>query len=97
MNQYGRQIQQHWINHRPIEMSQLTDPTEFFTEQGELAAQEIEQRAQQLQTQHAAEQPPGESYLALLGQLNTARMMAEDEVLRTWLTVPEQETDLTDG
>lgn len=93
MNQYGAIFQKHWETYRPRETAALRDPEAFFTELGEQAAEEIEQLTETLHAQHQEQQPPGNSFLANLGQRGNARMTAESTVLREMLPPSEDELE----
>lgn len=87
MNQYGAQIRRHWQRHRPRELAELRDPEAFFTEQGQLADQQIQDQARKLEAQ--AEEPTG--FLERLGRMNNARFEAEATVMRELLADPDSE------
>lgn len=94
MNQYGARAREHWEQHLPSRVAAMTDPEAFFEDLGEQVEEEIDQRARAIETQHAAEEPAGTSFLARAGQMGTARTVAEAEVLREMvLLAPETETD----
>jgi hypothetical protein len=78
MNHYGTQAQQHWREWLPTRYSQIPDPMTFFTQLGLQVAEQVSQLSLHL----AGEDTPGEGYLAKMGRLNSARMRAEEIVLR---------------
>ena len=76
MNHHGLKAQQHWQKRLPRQYAQ-------FTLLGETAETEIEQKAEAL----AALRPPAEGYLDEAARLQTARKMAEMEVIREMILV----------
>jgi hypothetical protein len=90
MNHYGAQAQQHWREWLPTRYSQIPDPTTFFTQLGLRVAEEVSELSQQL----AGPDTPGEDYLQKVGRLNSARMRAEEIVLREEVLL-EPEPELT--
>lgn len=85
---YARRAQQHWERRRPEQLRQIPDPDRFFTELGA----QVEELVDQLTTDLAGPDLPGESYLAKLGRLRMARFTAEAQVLREMLLPDEQQT-----
>ena len=83
MNHYGARAQEHWRTHLPRQLAEIPDPEEFFTLLGETAESEIEHRAEAL----AQLKPPAEGYLEEMARLQTARQMAEMEVMRELILV----------
>src|ERR1700710_3153545 len=79
-----------WRNGRPTHLIQIADPETFFTRVGEQTAVDIDQ----LTTDLAGQDPPGEDYLTKLGRLRMARFTAEAQILReTVLLPPEDDLD----
>lgn len=76
----------HWSRWRPQELAQLADPAAFFEDLSAQAAQQIDQ----LTTDLAGEDLPGESYLNKLGRLRMARFSAQAQVLREQLLLPPE-------
>jgi hypothetical protein len=85
MNQIGRQAQEHWRRWLPTRYAALDDPTGFFENLGQEAQERIEEVASDL----AGDDPPGETYLAKVGRLRMARLQATELVLRELLPDPE--------
>ena len=83
MNHYGVRAQEHWRTHLPRQLADIPDPEEFFTLLGETAESEIEHRAEAL----AQLKPPADGYLEEMARLQTARQMAEMEVMRELILV----------
>lgn len=86
MNHYGTRARRHWQTFLPTRYAQIEDPETFFTHLGEQVETEIETLEQSL----AGEDPPGETYLEKLGRLRTARLNAEDQVLREMVLLPAE-------
>jgi len=84
---YGAQAQAHWARWRPWELAQIPDPEAFFAELGEQVERQVDQMASDL----AGQDVPGESYLAKVGRLRMARFDAEAQVLRELVLLPPQE------
>jgi hypothetical protein len=85
MNRYGRAAQQHWQTMRPLQYAQINDPTGFFTRLGETMASQIIELSHSM----AGDDTTGETYLQKLGRLRTARLRAEEQILRE--TLPPSE------
>ncbi|MFB7836045.1 hypothetical protein [Streptomyces sp. NPDC056056] len=95
MNQYGRIAEQHWQDHRPQRVAELTNPEEFFTDLGVDVQREVQERwtSQRM----AVSALVGESYLERLGRLTQSRWEIEGEVLRELVLLPaDGEPDLDD-
>jgi hypothetical protein len=72
---------------RPTEVSQIPDQETFFSNLG----LEVETQIDQLAAELAGTDPAGEQYLAKLGRLRMARLMAEEQVLHeVVLSTPEE-------
>ena len=78
VNRYGQMAQNHWRQWLPGRYAQITDPDSFFASLGE----EAQTRIQDLMMDLAGDDPPGEGYLAKTARLNTARLEAENQVIR---------------
>lgn len=96
MNRYGQMAWKHWERHLPEKLAQISDPQTYFTDLGQQAEEEIDELAASLESQHAQEEPPGNSFLTRAGQLGNARMTAESTVLRQLLPDPT-ETETADS
>jgi hypothetical protein len=83
VNHYGTQARDHWRRHLARQMARIPDPEAFFTLLGATAETEIEYRAEAL----AQLKEPGEGYLEEVARLETARKMAEMEVIRELILV----------
>jgi hypothetical protein len=88
VNQYGVLAQQHWKRWRPASYAAITDPTAYFTDLGEHAADEIASLWAQMRAQ--AGNPPGEDYLARVARLNAMRKQAEEIVLADLILLPPE-------
>lgn len=88
---YGTQARAHWTRWRPTQLAQIPDPEGFFAELGEQVEQQVDQMASDL----AGQDVPGESYLAKVGRLRMARFDAEAQVLRDLVLLPPEETAAT--
>jgi hypothetical protein len=90
MNHYGMIAQRHWARWLPSRYALITDPDSFFSTLGQEAAQRIEDLATEL----AGSDPPGEDYLAKAGRRTMARLRAEEVVLPELILLPpEPESD----
>ena len=83
MNHYGTQARDHWRRHLARQMARIPDQEAFFTLLGATAETEIEYRAEAL----AQLKEPGEGYLEEVARLETARKMAEMEVIRELILI----------
>jgi len=84
---YASRAQQHWGRWRPEQLRQIPDPERFFTELGV----QVEAQVDQLTTDLAGPDLPGESYLAKLRRLRMARFTAEAQVLREMVLLPDEQ------
>lgn len=84
---YARRAQQYWARWRPEQLRQIPDPERFFTELGA----QVEELVDQLTTDLAGQDLPGESYLAKVGRLRMARFTAEAQVLREMVLLPDEQ------
>ena len=90
MNQYAAMAERHWRRWLPSRVAAMDDPSSFFSELGEEAAAQIEDLTSDL----AGDDPPGETYMEKVGRLNMARLRAEEVVLpETVLLRPEPATE----
>jgi hypothetical protein len=83
VNHYGARAQDHWRTHLAGPLARIPDQEAFFARLGETAAAEIEAKAEAL----AQMTPPAEGYLEEVARLETARKVAEMEVLREIILV----------
>jgi len=83
VNHYGARAQEHWRRHLPRQLAKIPDPEEFFTLLGETAESEIADRAEAL----AKLKPPADGYLDEVARLETARKLAEMDVMRELILV----------
>jgi hypothetical protein len=89
MNRYGAMAQAHWARWLPQRYATISDPDSFFSTLG----QETEQQIDDLATELAGDDRPGEDYLAKAGRLTAARSQAEEIILpQQILLAPEPET-----
>ena len=89
MNRYGAMAQAHWARWLPQRYATITDPDSFFSALGQQTARQIDE----LTTELAGEDQPGEGYLAKAGRLAAARSQAEEIILpQQVLLAPEPET-----
>ena len=77
MNRYGAMARAHWARWLPQRYATISDPDSFFSTLG----QETEQQIDDLATELAGDDQPGEDYLAKAGRLTAARSQAEEIVL----------------
>ena len=89
MNRYGVMARAHWARWLPQQYAAISDPDSFFSTLG----QETEQQIDDLATELAGDDQPGEDYLANAGRLTAARSQAEEIILpQQILLAPEPET-----
>ncbi|MEU9416044.1 hypothetical protein [Streptomyces sp. NPDC048272] len=81
MNHFGAQMMRHWQDERLLAFNELEDPAEHFRHLGEEMAEQVEMRSRSL----AGVAPSNEGYLDRLQRLNSARLAAEDAVVREYL------------
>jgi hypothetical protein len=95
MNKYGQQARTYWETERPEALSQIPDPTEFFSTLG----QQIQDQVIDLSQQLAGPDPTGEGYLEKVGRLNSAKKEAEEIVMNdlVYSQEPEEEESEEDG
>ena len=89
MNHYGVRAQDHWRTHLPSQLAGIPDPEEFFTLLGATAETEIGVRAEAL----ARLKAPAEGYLDEVARLETARKLAEMEVMRELILVDPEDRE----
>jgi hypothetical protein len=89
VNHYGVRAQDHWRTHLPRQLASIPDQEAFFTLLGETAESEIEQRAEAL----AQLKPPAGGYLEEMARLQTARQLAEMEVMREMILVDPEDQE----
>jgi len=77
MNRYGAMAQAHWARWLPQRYATISDPDSFFSTLG----QETEQQIDDLATELAGDDQPGEDYVAKAGRLTAARSQAEEVIL----------------
>jgi hypothetical protein len=85
MNKYATQAQRHWETHRPTEYADMADRDRFFARLGEQISYQVAELSRQMEG-HA---PVGETYMAKVGRLATAKSTAEAQVLRETLPAAE--------
>ena len=89
MNQYGAMARSHWARWLPQRYATITDPDSFFSALGLETARQIDELATEL----AGDDQPGEGYLAKAGRLTAARRQAEEIILpQQILLAPEPGT-----
>ena len=76
MNHHGEQAQRHWSRYLPTSYGRLEDPARFFTDLGEQAEAEIEDRY----LRYAGPEIPGESAEDKQERLTQAMNRATEEV-----------------
>jgi hypothetical protein len=81
---YGELVRRQWEGCLPEIYQQIRDPGNFFAVLGEVIAQRIDERADDL----AGDDPPGEGYLAKVARLSAARKHAQERVLGEYLLLP---------
>ena len=77
MNIYGLRIREHWEKYAPIRFAQLENPDSYFTELGDLVANQIVQITVELELKATL----SENYLQRVGELNALRRQAEEIVM----------------
>lgn len=86
MNQYAAMAERHWRRWLPSRVAAMDDPSSFFSDLGEDAAEQIEDLTAEL----AGDDPPGETYMEKVGRLNMARLRAEELVLPETVLLPPE-------
>ena len=82
MNRYGQLLMRQLQSTSPGRFAQIANPEAFFTRRG----QELETEIQTLADALAGPDRPGESYLEKAARLTTARINAESDLMREYLT-----------
>jgi hypothetical protein len=95
---YARMAESHWRRWRPGQVAQMSDPSSFFLELGNQAANQINNLTFDL----AGDDRPDETYMQKLGRLQMARVRAEEMVLPELILVDpepgmEEDEDSTTG
>jgi hypothetical protein len=86
MNQYAAMARSHWARWLPRRYATITDPDSFFSALGLETARQIDQLATEL----AGDDQPGEGYLAKAGRLTAARSQAEEIILPQQVLLPPE-------
>ena len=86
MNQYGAMARSHWERWLPQRYATITDPDSFFLTLGLETARQIDELATEL----AGDDQPGEDYLAKAGRLTAARSQAEEIILPQQVLLPPE-------
>jgi len=86
MNQYGAMARSHWERWLPQRYATITDPDSFFLTLGLETARQIDELATEL----AGDDQPGEGYLAKAGRLTAARKQAEEIILPQQILLPPE-------
>jgi len=86
MNQYGAMARSHWERWLPQRYATITDPDSFFSALGLETARQINELATEL----AGDDQPGEGYLAKAGRLTAARKQAEEIILPQQILLPPE-------
>lgn len=88
MNQYAAQAMAHWEKYLPEHLASLEDPQEFFTDLGEKAEQEIQDRVEAMR----ANRPTTSSFLTNVGLANNDLTTVRGEVIRSMILVDPQDS-----
>ena len=86
MNWYGVMAQNHWARWLPQRYATIEDPDSFFSTLGQETARQIDELATEL----AGDDEPGEDYLAKAGRLTAARSQAEEIILPQQVLLPPE-------
>lgn len=86
MNKYSAMAERHWRRWLPSRVAAMDDPSSFFENLGEEAAERIGDLTIEL----AGDDPPGETYMEKVGRLNMARLRAEELVLPEMALLPPE-------
>ena len=86
MNQYAAMARSHWARWLPRRYATITDPDSFFSALGLETARQIDELATEL----AGDDEPGEDYLAKAGRLTAARSQAEEIILTQQILLPPE-------
>jgi hypothetical protein len=87
MNRWGAMARDHWAQHRPTAYAEITDPEEHFSRLGDHIYDEITH----LEMAQAGDDQPGEGFWGKVRRLETARLMAREQVLREILPITEED------
>ncbi|MGH9121970.1 MAG: hypothetical protein ACRDYC_08490, partial [Acidimicrobiales bacterium] len=99
MNRYGLLAKRHMQEYLPAQYATIEDPDRYFAELGEEISNQVAEVASALE----GPSPADEDYMATVGRLRMARLMAEEKVLAEMAFLPpepgsdpeEPETDET--
>ena len=86
MNQYGAMARSHWERWLRQRYATITDPDSFFLALGLETARQVDELATEL----AGDDQPGEGYLAKAGRLTAARKQAEEIILPQQILLPPE-------
>lgn len=86
MNKYGRLAQRHWQRWLPTRYAQIQDLESFFTGLGD----QIEDQVTQMAEASVRAEPEATDYLARVGQLNMARLAAEEAAMAQLAYLPPE-------
>jgi hypothetical protein len=86
VNRYSTMARSHWAQWLPQQYTSISDPDSFFSEIGQEAARQIDE----LTTELAGDDQPGEDYLAKAGRLAAARSQAEEIILPQQVLPPPE-------
>lgn len=86
MNHYGAMARSHWERWLPQRYATITDPDSFFSALGLETSRQIDELATEL----AGDDQPGEGYLAKAGRLTGARSQAEEIILPQQVLLPPE-------
>jgi hypothetical protein len=89
VNHYGVRARDHWRTHLPRQLARIPDQEAFFTLLGATAESEIEVRAEAL----AQLERPADGYLDEMARLETARKLAEMQVIREMILVDPEDLE----
>lgn len=93
MNKYAALAESHWRTWLPSRYAAVGDRISFFSELG----QEVSDRIASLELDLLSPEVGGEDFLTRVGRRNTARLQAEEIVLREMVLLPaEMGLDLED-
>lgn len=83
MNKYGTEAQTLWNRLAPTAVDEMEDATQFFTNLGNLASEQVATMTPQI----AGPDSPQEGFLEKVGRLNAAKSQAE-EIVRAEVLMP---------
>ncbi|RIJ77941.1 TnpV protein [Nakamurella silvestris] len=91
MNKYGRLAHDHWEKFLPTRFAEIPAPSreEFFSTLGQQVQDQVSTLSEALERADS----PNPEYLAEVGRLNMAKLMAEEKILAELVYLPPEIED----